>query len=111
VVVTNGGTDAVQLTVHGDHLFYDDLEAPTAQRRFDAIACADADANGDVTLEELGKASLLPDSSAADPACRARPAYRPGSQSVNDLGGFVRALARTTGHYRGVGECVSVKID
>src|SRR5690606_8330805 len=38
VVVTNGGTDSVQLTIHGDHLFYDDLQSPDAKVRFDTIA-------------------------------------------------------------------------
>ena len=111
VVVTHGGSDSVELTLHGDHFFYDDLEASTAQRRFEAIACADSDDDGDVTLDELAGQSLLPDLGAASKACRERPVYRPGSQSVNDLRAFVTALARTVGHYRGEGECVSRKLD
>lgn len=110
VVVAQGGSDVVELTIHGDHFFYDDLEAGTAERRFDAIACADADGDGKITLEELGQASLLPDAGAAEEACRTRPVYRPGSQAVNDLGAFVRALSRTVGHYRGEGECISEKV-
>jgi hypothetical protein len=110
VVVTNGGNDQVELTIHGDHFFYDDLEAPTAQRRFDAIACADADHDGAVTLEELSAVSLLPEPNATDDWCKSRPAYKSGSQPVNDLGAFVRALSRTVGHYRGEGECISEKL-
>src|SRR5690606_22438376 len=30
VVVTNGGNDVVELTIHGDHFFYDDLQSPDA---------------------------------------------------------------------------------
>ena len=111
VVVTQGGMDTAQLTIHGDHFFYDDLEAASAERRFDAIACADANGDGDVTLEELGQASLLPDANATDEACMNRPVYKPGSQPVNDLRAFVTALSRTVGHYRGEGECISEKID
>ncbi|MFC1642506.1 hypothetical protein ACFL5O_07440 [Myxococcota bacterium] len=111
VIVTNGGTDTVQLTMHGDHFFYDDLEASTAKRRFTAIACADADEDGEVTLDELARASLLPDLNSQQADCRGRPVYRPGSQSVNDLRAFVTALSRTVGHFRGEGECVSIKLE
>ena len=111
VVVTEGGSGTIEITIHGDHFFCDDLDAATAERRFDAIACADANGDGDVSLEELSGASLLPDLAVADEACRTRPTYRPGSQPVNDLEAFVRALSRTLGHYRGEGECVSTKAD
>ena len=110
LLVTKGGSDTVEITIHGDHFFYDDLEAETAQRRFDAIACADANDDGEVTLEELSQQSLLPDTTTTQETCRTRPTYRPGSQPVNDLGGFVRALSRTLGHYRGEGECISQKL-
>lgn len=99
VLVTNGGTDAVELTVHGDHLFYDDLQAQNAVLRFDAIASADANADDEITLEELSAVKLvdIPEGS-----------YGTGSAGdINDLGAFVAALARTLGHFRGEGECVS----
>ena len=99
VLVTNGGTDTVELTIHGDHFFYDDLQAATAKRRFEAIAAADADADGEVTLEELAAVALvdIPEGS-----------YGTGSAgNINDLGAFVAALSRTLGHFRGEGECVS----
>ncbi len=111
VVVPQGGEDTVELTIHGDHFFYDDLEAATAERRFDAIACADANGDGEVTLEELEQATLLPDANATDEACKNRPVYRPGSQPVNNLRAFVTALSRTVGHYRGEGECISEKME
>ncbi len=99
VVVANGGTDAVELTIHGDHLFYDDLQAPEAKVRFQNIADADADKNGEVTLAELEAVKLarLPPANGA---------YGTGSDSkVVDLKAFVTDLSRTVGHFRGEGEC------
>ena len=99
VLVTNGGTDAVELTIHGDHFFYDDLQAATAARRFAPIAAADADDDGAVTLEELAAVRLVAIEEGT---------YGTGSAgNINDLGAFVAALSRTLGHFRGEGECVS----
>ncbi len=101
VLVTNGGTDNVELTIHGDHFFYDDLQSPDALLRFDAIASSDADANGEVTLDELTMKKLID----IDPSSGG---YGTGNfGDVNDLGAFVTALSRTVGHFRGEGECVS----
>lgn len=102
VVVTNGGDDAVELTIHGDHFFYDDLQSPDAKVRVDVIADADADADGEITLDELGAVEL------ADPQKIPAGLYGTGSASnVNDLRAFVEALSRTLGHFRGEGECVA----
>jgi hypothetical protein len=97
VVVTEGGEEQVQLTIHGDHLFYDDLQAANAVLRGQAIADADADADGVVTLEELAAVDLddLPPEH-----------YGTGSaSSVANLRDYVSFLSRTMGHYRGEGEC------
>ncbi|HEY8945896.1 MAG TPA: hypothetical protein VIM73_16620 [Polyangiaceae bacterium] len=99
IVVTNGGADAVELTIHGDHFFYDDLASPDAVLRFEPIAAADADGDGNVTLEELSAVKLveIPEGS-----------YGTGSASaVDDLGAFVRALTATLGHFRGEGHCTA----
>lgn len=97
ILVTNGGTDAVELTIHGDHLFYDDLQAGNAKLRFDAIASADGDNSGEVTLEELEGVQL-----ATLPA----DTYGTGSaEGINNLRQFIAALSRTVGHFRGEGEC------
>lgn len=100
VLVTNGGTDNVELTIHGDHFFYDDLQSPDAARRFDAIASSDANTDGEVTLAELAQKKLID----IDPSSGG---YGTGSAAdVNDLGAFVTALSRTVGHFRGEGECI-----
>lgn len=99
VVVTNGGTDEVELTIHGDHLFYDDLQAESAKLRFEAIAAADADGDGAVTQAELAAVKLV----SIDPA---NGGYGTGAAGdIDDLGAFVAALSRTLGHFRGEGEC------
>jgi hypothetical protein len=98
VVVTNSGDLEVQLTTHGDHLFYDRLQASPdpailTSLRFDALAAADADADGEVTLEELDAAPL-------DVTL-----YDPSGLRATTHGAFVTQLARTVGHFRGEGEC------
>ena len=102
VVVTNGSTDTSELTTHGDHFFYDRLQAspdpaiPTSLR-FDEKAAADekpnGDEDGDITLDEM---SRLPIDVRT---------YNPSPFAAPTLGAFVTALARTVGHFRGEGEC------
>ncbi len=100
-VITNGGTDTIQLTTHGDHLYYDDLQAKEAKVRFDTIASADVNNDGTITLEELSTVKL-----ASIPANRGP--YGTGSAAgINDLRQFVEALSRTIGHFRGEGECLA----
>jgi hypothetical protein len=104
VVVTNRGELEVQLTTHGDHLFYDRLQASTnpsleTALRFDALAEADDDDDGEVTMAELN----------------ARPLnvrlYDPSGLEAATQGAFVTALARTVGHFRGEGECTIARIE
>ncbi len=103
VVVTNGSSDSVQLTIHGDHLFYDDLVNPEAKLRVDAIASADADGDGAITLAELSAVKLASLPSSFGP-------YGTGSAGgVHDLRAFLEALSRTVGHFRGEGECVPTR--
>ncbi|MCC6644604.1 MAG: hypothetical protein IT374_03405 [Polyangiaceae bacterium] len=99
IVVRPGQTDTSELTTHGDHFFYDRLQASpdpavATRLRFDAIAAADADGDGDVTLEELRAATL------------SVPTYNPSPFAVTHLGDFITSLSRSVGHYRGEGECV-----
>ncbi|MFP2928873.1 hypothetical protein ACLESO_27475 [Pyxidicoccus sp. 3LG] len=101
VTVPKDGEASVELTIHGDHLFFDDLQSPDAKMRFDALAAADklgiAGADGVVTLEELAAVDLteLPQGQ-----------YGTGGvANVRNLRDFVTALVRTVGHFRGEGEC------
>jgi hypothetical protein len=104
VLVTNGGTQIVELTVHGDHFFYDDLQSEEAVPRFQALADADADHDGDITLAELDQVPLytIP---------LAEGTYGTGALgNVNTLGDYERTLSRTIGHYRGEGSCNSKEV-
>ncbi|MEM7158699.1 MAG: hypothetical protein AAF799_38010 [Myxococcota bacterium] len=83
-----------ELTLHADHLFYDDLEAPDPNLAFDAIAAADTDGDGDVTMDELDAVQL-----------GAAERYQGGGGQITDLGHFIRALTRTLGHIDGEGHC------
>jgi hypothetical protein len=105
VLVTNGGTQEVELTVHGDHMFYDDLQSEEGGPRFQAYADADADDDGAVTLAELDQVPLytIP---------LEKGLYGTGALgNVNSLGQYVRTLARTIGHYRGEGSCNSKEVN
>jgi len=99
VVVPSGGTAPVELTIHGDHLFYDDLQSSEPSLRFAAIADADADSDGEVTLEELASVDLttLPVGQ-----------YGTGGLgTVVNLRQFITALTRTLVHFQGEGHCHS----
>jgi hypothetical protein len=98
VVVTNNASLEAQLTTHGDHLFYDRLQASpdpaiATSLRFDTLAAADADDDGEVTLVELEATPL-------DVRL-----YDPSGLGAATHGAFVTSLARTVGHFRGEGEC------
>jgi len=106
VVVTNNGNVAVQLTTHGDHLYYDRLQsspdaAIVTSLRFDTLAAADKDDDGEITLEELAAAALNVKSCSDKPV----PCYDPSGLGAATQGAFVTSLARTIGHFRGEGEC------
>ncbi len=94
LTIPAGGEDETELTVHGDHLFYDSLEDPDAELRGQAIVDADADADGEVSMAELEAVSV------------AELGYDVGSQAgVTELGAFVAFLTRTLGHVDGEGHC------
>lgn len=97
VTVPTGGAVTVELTIHGDHLWYDDLQSPAAKLRGTAIAGADADADGVITQQELAAVQLT-----TLPLGQYGTGGASGVKTLND---FVRELSRTVGHYRGEGEC------
>jgi len=99
-VIRNNATIEAQLTTHGDHLYYDRLQSspdPSVQTslRFDAIAGADADEDGEITLDELDGVSMA----------KLVGMYDPSGFRAATLKDFVTHLARTVGHFRGEGEC------
>lgn len=97
ISVPSGDVVTAQITIHGDHLFFDDLQSPDAVMRFDEIAAADANADGEVTLEELAAIDLttLPNNRFGTG----------GAPGVDNLAQFVTAHTRTLGHWQGEGEC------
>lgn len=96
VAVPTGGTADLQLTIHGDHFFYDRV-GEGANLRFDDIAAADRDGDNAVTLDELA---------AVDLTTLPRDRYDPsGAPNVNTLRDFVSVLTTTVAHFNGEGEC------
>jgi hypothetical protein len=106
VVVTNNSDVEVQLTTHGDHLYYDRLQASPdpailTSLRFDTLAADDNDGDGEITLEELNGSALNVKSCSEKKV----PCYDPSGLGAATQGAFVTSLARTIGHFRGEGEC------
>jgi len=99
-VIRNNSSIEAQLTTHGDHLYYDRLQSspdpsvPTSLR-FDAIAAADADGDGEILLDELAGVSMA----------KLVGTYDLSGFRAATLKEFVTHLARTVGHFRGEGEC------
>lgn len=93
--VVDGGAAATQLTIHADHLFYDDLVSSEPNVAFDLIAAADADEDGEVTSAELAAMGITP-----------LERYQVGNATgVTDLWSFIDAQAATVGHIDGEGHC------
>lgn len=91
-----GGVASAQITVHADHLFYDDLDSGAPNVAFDLIASADADADGAITEAELRAIDITGESR-----------YQVGSRDITDLWGFIAAQTATLGHINGEGHCES----
>ena len=73
------------IEIHGDRLFANQLGDASPTLEFAAIAAADADGDGVVTLTELDAVDL------------ASIGYDANGEDVTDLGAFVRALSRSLG--------------
>ena len=91
--IVRDGVGELQITVHADHLFFDSLVSEDPGRRFDAIAAADTDGDGEVTMAELAATDIGP--------------YDPGNLPIDDLWSFLAANAQTLGHIDGEGHCSS----
>lgn len=99
VVLAPGEEETVELTVHGDHLWYDDLVSPRAALRGTAVFESDADGDEVVTEAELRAVELtsLP-----------RGQYGAGPVgNVFTLWDFLSTQVRTVGHFRGEGDCLA----
>lgn len=98
LVVPPDGKDTADIGMAGNVLFADDLAAGAL--RFDVIAGADANDDGDVTLDELKAVTL-------ETARQGGGAYATGDDAgVGDLGAFVQALTpRVVARFRAAGTC------
>jgi hypothetical protein len=100
VVVPPNATGTASITLDGSVLFSEDLTAPGASLRADALAAADADGDGAVTLDEL-HAVTLETARASGGAYAAAP-----DAGVADLGAFVETLTRNLVRtYQTAGTC------
>ncbi len=90
----DGGEAGIEITIHGDHLFYDDLISHEPHLSFDVVAEADADSDGEITAAELA---------AFDISTQER--YQVGSLDIHDLWDYIAYSATTIGHVDGEGHC------
>jgi hypothetical protein len=93
-VLVEGQEAHSQLTIHADHLFYDDLDSEEPNVAFDLVAAADVDMSGEVEAEELRALDITGESR-----------YQVGSRDITDLWGFIAAQTGTLGHIDGEGHC------
>ncbi len=93
--VAAGEVAAVELTMHADHLFIDDLQVG-GEVAFEAIADADADGDGAVTPLELDGTSL-----------NGLARYQTGGRrDIDTLWKFIGAASLTMAHVNGEGMCM-----
>lgn len=92
----DGDVATSQITIHADHLLYDDLFSETPNVAFDLVAAADdnGDADGEVTAEELAATDLSTEKR-----------YQVGSTGIDNLWDFIEYQTGTVGHIDGEGHC------
>lgn len=103
--VPAGGSKAVSLSVHGDHLFFNGFPQGTEggiERRAQWLADSDLDLDGEITRDELARIPPPDLAAIADydlnvPFEELRP--------VNDMWTYLQAQLKTQGHLDGEGEC------
>ena len=102
--ITEGGTQTVAATIHGDHIFFNGFpegDEGGVSRLAQWLADSDLDLDGAVSNEELAKIAPA-DLSELD----AR--YQLGGSPIkplNTMETYVRAQLKTQGHFQGEGEC------
>ncbi len=90
----DGGTATIQLTIHGDHLFYDSAVSSDPVLRFAEIALADADGDDAVTQAELAAFSL-----------NTLATHGVGSLDIDNMWDYIHHMTTTLGHIDGEGHC------
>ena len=109
VIVAANTVNDVELTLHLDHFFFDSL-TDDAVMRFEAIGAA-ANLTNHVTLDDLTTQDLTElRNTAGSPLIDEAGApivYDPGAAplAAQTLREFIRANARTVGHFNGEGHC------
>lgn len=95
LVIPVGATASTQLTIHGDHLFYDSLWAEDAVLRGLPLWEADADGNGAISQTELAAHGVAP--------------YYPdglgGFSDATDFERWLEVAVGSLGHVDGEGHC------
>jgi hypothetical protein len=90
-----------QITLHGDHLFHDDLFSDAPGVAFDLIAAADIDGDDNITEAELRAVDI-----------RTQERYQVGDlTSIKDLWSFIEQQTATLGHFDGEGHCDAARVD
>lgn len=84
----------VEITIHGDHLYYDDAISEDPGLRFHDIALADSDGDGYVSQDEL----VGYDISGLEH-------YDVGNLDIDNLWDFLSHMTTTLGHLNGEGHC------
>lgn len=99
-MIESGNPDTVQITIHGDHLFLDDLFSETPMVLFGLAAQADndGDADGEITQAELEAVDLRPLAN-----------YQVGSTGITNLWRFLEHLTTSLGHIDGEGHCEAIR--
>jgi hypothetical protein len=93
-VLEKGAAASVQITIHGDHLFYDDAVSDEPSLRFADIALADSDQNGEVSVAELEAYGIS-----------TLPNYGVGNLDIDSLWDYIEHMTTTLGHIDGEGHC------
>lgn len=93
----DGTTARSVITIHTDHLFYDDLFAEEPDVALELLARADANGDGAVTQAELAAFDLA-----------TQPRYQVGSTGISNLWDFLAYQTTTVGHIDGEGHCDNI---
>jgi hypothetical protein len=98
-VVSKNVGGSIQLTIHGDHFFYDSAVSESPALRFHDMVLADAGANNDLSIlaDDLVQYPLLPLTH-----------YRvPDDSGIDNMWTYLAHMTRTLGHIDGEGHCES----